>query len=79
MLKRKYPEEFQRAPFRLADTALKILPVFTVIAAVMLTIVSLAEDLLILYSFGFWMLAGWVYYYVWKRNCKRKARFETSR
>ena len=51
----------------------------TVMAAVLLTIVSLVEDLLILYSFGFWMLAGWVYYYAWKKNCKRKARLKPTR
>lgn len=79
MLKRKYPEEFHRAPFRLADTVLKILPVFTVMAAVLLTIVSLVEDLLILYSFGFWTLAGWVYYYVWQRSRKRRAQLKPTR
>ena len=79
MLKKKYPEQFQRAPFRLSDTALKILPVFTALAAALLTIVSLAEDLLILYSFGFWMLTGWIYYYAWKKSCKRKAKFKPTR
>jgi hypothetical protein len=48
-------------------------------AAVLLTIVSLAEDLLILYSFGFWMLAGWIYYYAWKRSRKRRAQPKPTR
>ncbi len=48
-------------------------------AAVLLTIVSLVEDLLILYSFGFWTLAGWVYYYVWQRSRKRRAQLKPTR
>ncbi len=62
-IKKRYRDEFQSAPFRLSDMGLRVLPVFTIISALLLTVVSLVEDPLILYSFGFWFLAGCGFYH----------------
>jgi APA family basic amino acid/polyamine antiporter len=75
-IKKRYPEDFQSAPFRLSDFSLRVLPVFTIISAVLLTVVSLAEDPLMLYSFGFWLVLGIGYYYLRRISLSRKRQLK---
>jgi APA family basic amino acid/polyamine antiporter len=67
-IKFMYPKEFESAPFKLSDGAMKILSVFTVVSAVILIAISLIEDPMILYSFAFWLLTGCGYYYARKKK-----------
>jgi len=74
VIKKKYPESFESAPFKLSDASLKALPIFTIISAVLLTVASLVEDPLMLYSFGFWFLLGSGYYYIRKNILSRRGQ-----
>lgn len=70
-IKKRYPEEFDDAPFKLSKGMLGFLPFYTIISAALLIIISFTQDLLVLFSLMFWTILGIGYYYAKGRRLKK--------